>query len=591
MMIGRRGAGLVAIATLIAGVGTGGPVGATGATAAGTTVTVTGTVDVPLTSVTVLTAPTAAIVPMQDLAVASRFSAGDNGDATGLTFSVQVTVGSPVYLKLSTERRGYVPELFVGADASADSAYPRVDAATYTADTTLPTIQLLRTGNARVSTDLATDGVEILRRNGSFVDSPAHSGGGTISGLAPGLYTASAVRKNGTSRVSAPIVVQPGKTTSVKLTFPAAGVLAGRVTSVKGVGLKNVEIGAFGGLGYVTTTTNSTGGYRLSGLKPGFYELSFVGSPGTAAAMYLPRSAVVARVSAGQTRKLKALKLELGGIVKVRGKVGGDGGSAWLQNAGGASTSAYVWGSESVELPTVKPGRYSVVVQRSDNGKYVKKAVTVRAGKTISAGTLTPTTKSSTLVVTVKGAVDGNVWLSGRDSLGILDLPTYNGELTAKGRFTIKRVVPGVWRLGIYAETAHSFWMTLHPLRASVHATRTTVAAKSLTRLATRHTGTVTMAGRPVSGVALSAGVESVLVVVRITAQAADSELPSDANGRFSFRWYPSTESDRLSVSDGGILPERAPFFFRPTPVKVSSPSDLRAVTLKVAGGLDQTGT
>jgi hypothetical protein len=127
--------------------------------------------------------------------------------------------------------------------------------------------------------------------------------------------------------------------------------------------------------------------------------------------------------------------------------------------------------------------------------------------------------------------------------------------------------------------------MTQTPFKATVTSGGTTVAGKSLTRLATRHTGTVTMGGRPVSGVALSAGI-SYVTVVSVAAQAAESEGLSDVHGRFPFRFYPSTSADRLSVWDSGILPELAPFYFRPTPAKVSAPSDLRTVTLAIDGAV-----
>ena len=280
------------------------------------------------------------------------------------------------------------------------------------------------------------DDVEI-KSNGSF----------TASNLIPGKYILESFGANDyLPFTTKSIVVAAAKATPVTLA-PAKGAIIKGVVKSGGKIVKSVDVYAGSNDSYGYTKTNAKGVYSIGGLKSGKYDL-YVGNG--ANSNYVQKTVKVSGVKVGTT---KTVNVTLVKGAKITGTVKATSGATWVRVAAinskkQAINSTYIEGkTKKFSIGSLPPGKYTIEVTDSKGKKYGTKSVTVKAGKSKSAGKIKLTKKTVTLSGVVSGAKSGSV------SVGSASGSSYSeSRISSKGAYKVSGLVPGKLIVGVYAE-------------------------------------------------------------------------------------------------------------------------------------------
>lgn len=307
-------------------------------------------------------------------------------------------------------------------------------------------------------------------------------------------YSGNTVRFPDAKKVS--VTAGGSQTVDVKVT--ASATITGKVVDAKGKPVKGVHVWGENvqrsGRGHART--NAQGRYVLRGLATGPVEV--IASKGTGQKY---RDGAAPRVIAVQGKSVTAktirIKAEKKGTLKATIKGVQKGDAIWAYDTRAKYPLELDTADKKGKLKItgkVPVGTYRVVIGGTNKAS---KAVTVKANKSVNAGTLKAPKKRARLTGVVKGSNGkrvGGVNVTAYDSYG-----TYAGNVTAstKGRYTITGLASGKYVLHVYDDS----------LKNARTSKGVKVAAKKKTKKniklakAYRVTGTITHRGKPVVGV------------------------------------------------------------------------------------------
>lgn len=302
------------------------------------------------------------------------------------------------------------------------------------------------------STALSGSTLELRNLGGDTVDEVevASDGSFAFGGLIPGRYKAvSAGKGSYLESSSSPVKVEPGRSTTLSIS-PAQG---GRITGVvKGAGkaAKGVTVSATSGARSYSVKTAANGSYSLAGLAAGDFTLAFgMGESGSPDGSLVPKTQKVKGVSTGSSRTINA-SLAKGST--ITGKVKLTSGATTYRvvavNSRKQRVSSVTFASskKSFSIPGLAAGKHTIYITDSKATKWASKSVSVKAGKSKSAGTVKLKKKAVVLSGTIKGAKGGEVFLS--SSL----LPRTDDTLSETGSYRFGGLVPGTYSVAIAAE-------------------------------------------------------------------------------------------------------------------------------------------
>jgi len=296
---------------------------------------------------------------------------------------------------------------------------------------------------------LAGESLALETLGGGFIDNIEVNSNGSFSGpnLIPGRYLLESFGAKGyLPFTTKSIVVAPGKATTVSLA-PSKGATIKGVVKSAGKIVKGVDVYAMGTYEQNQAKTDSKGAYTISGLKGGKYDL-WIGSGYNS--NYVQKSLKVSGVKVGSP---KTVNVTLAKGSKITGTVKLTSGAKSFQVTALNSkkqhvNSVYVSSkSKKFSIGSLPGGKYTLEVTDSNGKKYGSKSVTVKAGKSKSAGKIKLTKKLVTLSGVVPGAKSGNV------SVGSSGGSYYSDSaISSKGTYKVTGIVPGKLIIGIYAQ-------------------------------------------------------------------------------------------------------------------------------------------
>lgn len=138
------------------------------------------------------------------------------------------------------------------------------------------------TGVVRASSGkvLAKASVSIYDSYGTYLGTATTSTKGryTVNGATKGRYTVNVDAANPASGVtpSKTLTVTKGRKATLNVRLVKGASIVGKITTTSGKGIAGMQVSAYGTAGYASTTTNSRGEYKLTGLRKGSFKVSSV---------------------------------------------------------------------------------------------------------------------------------------------------------------------------------------------------------------------------------------------------------------------------------------------------------------------------
>jgi len=260
------------------------------------------------------------------------------------------------------------------------------------------------------------------------------SGVYSISGLAPGTYTATASATGYTSQ-SASVTVTAGSTTTQNFALTSTtGTITGTVTdAATAAPISGATVTA----GTASATTNSSGVYSISGLAPGTYTAT------ATATGYTSQSASVTVTAGSTTTQNFALSPNPGtisGTVTDAGSAAPIAGATVSYSGGGTTTD----GSGHYTLAGVAEGSYTLTASASGYQSQ-SHPVTVGPGATAT---------QNFALTQPYGAIAGTVTDAGTGSAIAGATVSYSGgsaTTNASGQYTLANVPPGTYTISAAA--------------------------------------------------------------------------------------------------------------------------------------------
>ena len=228
--------------------------------------------------------------------------------------------------------------------------------------------------------------------SGSAVTSAA--GTYTISNLLPGSYTVkfdplrttglqhgyrtSTAPLNFSASTPGHVVITAASVSGVNVRLPGGFTISGKVTRSNGTTvIAGVDVGALGPNGSDDGTTDSAGNFKLVGLSPGSYEVSFghdvaqdnqtgcwfttpASKFSASCVAHTPVTITSANIVGINSKIPNALKIT--GYVKSRAATPAPIAGAWIDAEGPASGSAYTDATGKYTIVGLNPGSYKLLV-------------------------------------------------------------------------------------------------------------------------------------------------------------------------------------------------------------------------------------
>jgi len=197
--------------------------------------------------------------------------------ATGTATYVTTTNASGVYLFDDIDVDTYaVTTVHADFQNGAAAGVGVTDGGTTTEDFVLTYKTGTLDGFVYDQASAVVDGATVTLDGGGGTDDSDVTGAYEITGIAPGIYTATVTEPGYANTVLAGIVISPNATTSQNFTINTSGTLSGTVTDgTNGGGEDGVLVSIDG---TATTTTTAGGGLFSFTLSPGTYALSYTKS-------------------------------------------------------------------------------------------------------------------------------------------------------------------------------------------------------------------------------------------------------------------------------------------------------------------------
>ena len=355
--------------------------------------------------------------------------------------------------------------------------------------------------------------------NGSYILSGVPAGSVTVSASAAGYGSG--------SRSS--VLVTAGQTTSgINLSLtPTAGTLRGTVTDSV---TTNPVSGASVSIGGVTTFTDGSGGYTLSGVPLG-------SQPAHISASYYATWNANVTVNPGSQTANFSLTPTTGTVTgTVLDAVTSSGVAGATVSVGGVSTTTVASGAYALTHVPYSSGASQTVNASASGYASNSTTVIVQPGLSVAASTisLTPTTGSVSGKVTVAGTATG-IGGATVSSGGV------STQTRADGTYTLAGVTPGS---GLTVTASASGYGSASQTNVTVLAGQTTGNVNfQLTPTAGSIVGTVTLRGRLVSG-----------ATVTLSGNGLSRTTTTDGSGHYQFLNVPAgTYTARASVYGGWI--------------------------------------